>query len=281
MTTQMKLFFRMAFVMVFVLAGCGGSGKKSEKKNGDDLTRQADVPADDTATGEDLSSLPEDGTEQPPTDVLVPPQDTVEPPDDNKEMDPDLPPLPPTDVQPDGQLPPGPPLEAYEACKGKEQGDICSFVTPRGEKDGTCELAPDNKLACMLANQTEVVPCDQAEPGEPCCGNGTCDDNEDEMTCPPDCGGGGGECGNDKCEPGEQESCPQDCQGMQDGCTTDDDCKGPPKCPPEISNGCVCALTQMGQKMCVPACDTVADCPSFPGVTFICTPEGYCEPKQN
>ena len=53
----------------------------------------------------------------------------------------------------------GPPPEARQACKGKEQGLSCSFKTPRGTLNGTCGTPPNqrNMLVCMpqggLGNQ--------------------------------------------------------------------------------------------------------------------------------
>jgi len=44
----------------------------------------------------------------------------------------------------------GPPKEAFEACAGLSESASCSVVTPRGEKAGTCVVAPNNtdELLC-------------------------------------------------------------------------------------------------------------------------------------
>ena len=43
----------------------------------------------------------------------------------------------------------GPPPIALEACASANEGDVCSFVGRRGETlEGTCEIAPDEILAC-------------------------------------------------------------------------------------------------------------------------------------
>ncbi len=52
----------------------------------------------------------------------------------------------------------GPPPEAIDACKGKTDGDMCNFTSPRGDKiTGTCHNPPpdapsDAAIACMPAN---------------------------------------------------------------------------------------------------------------------------------
>jgi membrane fusion protein (multidrug efflux system) len=44
----------------------------------------------------------------------------------------------------------GPPPQALTACKGKAEGDECSFTTPRGEMDGTCQPQRDTpeQMSC-------------------------------------------------------------------------------------------------------------------------------------
>ena len=41
---------------------------------------------------------------------------------------------------PGGQPPMGPPKEAFEACKGKKDGDAVSLTTPQGKMAGTCRM---------------------------------------------------------------------------------------------------------------------------------------------
>jgi hypothetical protein len=41
-----------------------------------------------------------------------------------------------------------PPPEAFEACNGKQAGDVVTFTTPRGDKlTGTCKLFPARLVA--------------------------------------------------------------------------------------------------------------------------------------
>jgi hypothetical protein len=88
------------------------------------------------------------------------------------------------------------------------------------------------------------------------------------------------DCGNGQCEPGEEVSCPQDCGGEGPiSCETEADCQGPGACPEEAALGCTCVSDPMGQKMCVPACETVADCPNPPDVDLICGDQGFCLPE--
>ena len=56
-------------------------------------------------------------------------------------------------------------------------------------------------------------------------------------------------------------------------CTSDADCVG--ACPPG-SMGCDCHASPMGD-VCVPTCQTAADCPELPGMTFDCN-MGVCAP---
>ncbi len=42
-----------------------------------------------------------------------------------------------------------PPQESLDACKSKNKGTSCSFVSPRGDESGTCVSTPDNRyFAC-------------------------------------------------------------------------------------------------------------------------------------
>ena len=63
---------------------------------------------------------------------------------------------PPTAVplQQGGGCPPGPhnpPPEAFEACRGRNQGDACTVNTPHGTLTGTCETFPGQGLVCRPA----------------------------------------------------------------------------------------------------------------------------------
>ena len=41
-----------------------------------------------------------------------------------------------------------PPPQAFDACKGKKDGDACSFEGRRGKVDGTCSVHRDGGLVC-------------------------------------------------------------------------------------------------------------------------------------
>jgi hypothetical protein len=91
-----------------------------------------------------------------------------------------------------------------------------------------------------------------------------------------------GDCGNGTCDPGEEDFCFEDCGGEpQDGptpCETQADCEAPDACPEDAALGCTCAPDPDGLKLCVPACNTDADCPEPPGMELTCLPEGFCVP---
>jgi membrane fusion protein (multidrug efflux system) len=52
-----------------------------------------------------------------------------------------------------------PPPQAVAACASKAEGDACSFTTPRGEMDGTCQPRPD------AADQVSCRPSGRRGPG--------------------------------------------------------------------------------------------------------------------
>lgn len=88
-------------------------------------------------------------------------------------------------------------------------------------------------------------------------------------------------CGNQVCDPGEEQTCPGDCQGGPVGpvaCTNQSDCLAEGACPPDAPKGCACSQTPQGQ-FCIPQCVTDADCPKPPDVTLVCSPEGSCIPE--
>ena len=43
----------------------------------------------------------------------------------------------------------GPPDEAIQACRGKNQGEMCAFQSPRGMLEGVCEDIPEGFTACV------------------------------------------------------------------------------------------------------------------------------------
>ncbi|MBI5524881.1 MAG: DUF1566 domain-containing protein [Deltaproteobacteria bacterium] len=61
-------------------------------------------------------------------------------------------------------------------------------------------------------------------------------------------------------------------------CNAQSDCDAPGACPPDAVKGCTCTLNPQGQKLCIPACSTDADCPKPPDVTLTCGRDGLCVP---
>ena len=127
--------------------------------------------------------------------------------------------------------------------------------------------------------------CTEDCPGRPPgnCGNGTCEPGEEDF-CFQDCGGGPPEdCGNGVCDAGEEEFCFEDCGGEPPGgpikCEDQADCDAPGGCEEEATMGCICVPDPGGQKRCIPACNTDADCPKIPDMELVCSPEGACFPE--
>jgi hypothetical protein len=166
---------------------------------------------------------------------------------------------------PNGHGPQGDVIRIYNHARCV-RGGAATFATGAGID---CPEPPDGPVSC-----------DDAQPGEPCCGDDQCDTDEDEQNCPADCSGGTGTCGDDTCDPGEQQSCPDDCQGGQGptSCTTQADCEVEGACPPGATMGCTCATTPQGN-VCIPKCEQDTDCPSPPDQTLICSQDGTCVPE--
>ena len=61
-------------------------------------------------------------------------------------------------------------------------------------------------------------------------------------------------------------------------CDTEADCQVAGACPPQASMGCTCMPTPQGPTLCVPLCQTDADCPAPPGRTLGCSADGICVP---
>ena len=56
---------------------------------------------------------------------------------------------PPGSDGPQGRPPHPPPAEAFEACEGANEGDVCDFEGPRGHSIvGTCHDGPED-LVCV------------------------------------------------------------------------------------------------------------------------------------
>jgi hypothetical protein len=61
-------------------------------------------------------------------------------------------------------------------------------------------------------------------------------------------------------------------------CTVQADCEAADACPPDATKGCTCTDTPQG-KLCIPACDTDADCPEPSDQTLVCGQAGVCVPQ--
>jgi hypothetical protein len=60
-------------------------------------------------------------------------------------------------------------------------------------------------------------------------------------------------------------------------CTAEKDCAN--ACPPG-TKGCTCAQTPNGG-LCIPTCETDADCPARPTGALTCSPQKTCTPKDH
>ena len=55
--------------------------------------------------------------------------------------------------------PKGPPIEAIQACKNKENGDIVIFTSRRGDKiNATCETLPKNNTLLVAVPKNHKKP---------------------------------------------------------------------------------------------------------------------------
>jgi hypothetical protein len=110
----------------------------------------------------------------------------------------------------------------------------------------------DNNPGCEPANMCygQLTTCNSACPAptsaDACvssgyCGDGTCNSNEDSISCPTDCGGGGGGfCGDGFCNLNTEDSfmCPEDCGG---GFCGDGICQFRELCRSDCGRTCVAA----------------------------------------
>lgn len=101
-----------------------------------------------------------------------------------------------------------------------------TWITGCGDNDGCCAggctAATDNDCPaecgdghCSPGEGCDTCPddCGHCDPGEPVCGDGTCDAGHDEdcETCPHDCGTCEPVCGDGHCYPSEECVCLEDC----------------------------------------------------------------------
>ncbi len=106
------------------------------------------------------------------------------------------------------------------------------------------------------------------------CGNGKCDLGE-QITCPKDCGGSSPVCGDGKCELGEQLTCAMDCSPPPPGC-------GDAKCTAPLENPFTCSKDCPAPKCGDSKCDLpwettltcAVDCPG--ALTGTCG-DGTCD----
>jgi hypothetical protein len=62
-------------------------------------------------------------------------------------------------------------------------------------------------------------------------------------------------------------------------CITSADCDVAGACPSDAPRGCDCLPIPTGGNACIPLCVSDSDCPSPPGMTLVCGPEGFCVPS--
>ena len=119
----------------------------------------------------------------------------------------------------DGKCVPRPSCDVGSVCKTTEN----IYCSGNDLMKDTIYYRYDENCNCVKA-ETQTVKLQTCEygcqngaclsPPPGYCGDGICQDDENQITCPQDCGGTtpGPVCGNGICEPGETwENCPQDC----------------------------------------------------------------------
>jgi hypothetical protein len=65
--------------------------------------------------------------------------------------------------------------------------------------------------------------------------------------------------------------------GGPPACEQESDCDD--LCPEGAAKGCTCHQNPMGNTICVPKCDSDADCPNPEGMTLICNNNSICVPE--
>lgn len=89
-----------------------------------------------------------------------------------------------------------------------------SYTVAIENTNGEGHLQSGVSVSSSGSNSLGSITLQTSSSGNPVCGNGVCEDGEDENNCPGDCGQstGGPICGNGICEDGEDENnCPADC----------------------------------------------------------------------
>ncbi|MBU2100266.1 hypothetical protein KKG83_03565 [Candidatus Micrarchaeota archaeon] len=114
---------------------------------------------------------------------------------------------------------------------------------------------------------TYETDCDvDCDPNHGYCGDGTCQEHESQDTCHSDCGGG---CGNGICDQGEEQNCPGDCNECGDGV-----CSGS-ETPENCHDDCSTAPQTCGNNYCDTE-ETLENCPSDCSNINKCG-NGYCD----
>lgn len=214
------------------------------------------TPGDDAAVAIDTATV----ADTPSTDVALP-KDTASPPKED--------------------TPQGPPPDGLGGDMGGEHGGgpatcatdaDCLGTNCMGLLGCTCVETPSGKICvplCKVASDCPAPPDVELE----CAADGKCKPKGLEHSGTPctvdaDCAAqcqnpAGCTCVSGGCVGGESQN---------PACTTTADCAT--ACPPG-AKGCDC-VNPPG--MCVPTCETVADCPSQDGATVECK-GGHCEPS--
>ena len=121
-------------------------------------------------------------------------------------------------------------------CGGKQNGKASGRFCC-GDGNG------ENPVDCSDSRCSEgALDCSNEAVGTACCGDGTCSELEDGVTCGIDCGAPPAtSCGDGVCKPGEDcESCPEDCDGKLKGAPSDRYCCGDGAADAPEGDGVIC-----------------------------------------
>ena len=153
---------------------------------------------------------------------------------------------------------------------GSCNGDCCKEHSNPGCDDETVEacVCAQDSFCCNTAwdgicvNEVTSLKCGTC--GAVQCGNQKCEAGEDCKNCPADCGACPAACGDSKCDAGEHcESCPADCGACSsNGCCLAHDLKG---CKDPAVTKCVCAMdayccTNHWDSVCAGEADQCGSC---------------------